>query len=267
MTCQLHVHRWGQRGPTVVCLHSSGLSGFQWKLLADKLSSTYQFWAPDFLGCGQSPTSPHGLDFRYDEDVEQVVALLDQLATPVLLLGHSYGGFIGLKTALQRPHQVQAMGFYEPVLWGGLASYRGQPIEQVVARFDPDLHLLNRVMAGSTIWMETFIDYWNGPGSFAAMTETQRRSMFALAEKLYAEVREVVVDRTPHTAYQALTQPVHILHGTTSPPEVLAMKEILLEVLPRASSACIPGGHMNPVRNPLPVNAHFQLFLRNNSPP
>lgn len=257
---RVHVHRWGSVGPLVLCLHSSGLSGFQWKRLADKVQA--RFVAPDFLGCGQSPPSPNGLDFGYCEDVEQIVALLDELAEPVLLLGHSYGGFIGLKSALQRPHRVSAMAFYEPVMWGGLASYRGVPIERVVQRFDPEQSLLNRELAGTETWMRRFIDYWNGEGSYDAMTEPQRRPMFAMAEKLFAEVKEVVVDPTPHTAYAPLTQPSLILHGTTSPPEVLQMKDILSGVLPNASTACVPGGHMNPVRNPLPVNAHFELFLR-----
>lgn len=261
----LHVHRWGATGPQVLCLHSSGLSAFQWKRLADKVPGA-RFVAPDFLGCGASPPSPHGLDFRYGEDVDQVVALLDELAEPVILMGHSYGGFIGLKSALRRPSQVRAMAFYEPVLWGGLASFRGVSIEEVVTRFDPEQTLLNRDLAGSEIWMERFIDYWNGAGSYAAMTEPQRRPMFAMAEKLYAEVKEVVMDATPHTAYAPLAQPTLILHGTTSPPEVLQMKDILSTVLPNVTTARIPGGHMNPVRNPLPVNAHLELFLKRQMP-
>ncbi len=262
MSCRLHVHRWGAQGPQVLCLHSSGLSGFQWKRLADKTAGAYRFLAPDFLGCGQSPQSPNGLDFRYTEDVEQIVELLDELDEPVLLLGHSYGGFIGLKSALQRPTKIRAMAFYEPVLWGGLASYRNRPIEKVVERFDPEGYLLDKTLAGTEQWMERFIDYWNGPGSYQAMSESARRPMFAMGDKLYAEVKEVVVDRTPHTDYAPLTQPTLVLHGTTSPPEVLQMKDILSEVLPNVSTACIPGGHMNPVRNPIPVNAHFELFLK-----
>ncbi len=246
----------------MVGLHSSGLSGFQWKRLADKVSGKIRLLAPDFLGCGQSPPSPHGLDFRYAEDLDQVLTLLDSLGESVILLGHSYGGFIALKATLARPSKVTALALYEPVVWGGLASFRGLPIEKIVARFDPEGYLLNREMAGRPEWMERFIDYWNGSGSWSALGESARRPMLAAAEKLYAEVREVVTDSTPHTEYQPIGQPVLLLHGTTSPPEVLEMKDILAQTLANASTACIPGGHMNPVRNPLPVNAHFELFLK-----
>jgi len=262
MSCALKIHRWGDSGQPVVALHSSGLSGLQWRRLAEKISAHHRLLAPDFLGYGGSPPSANGLDFRYTEDVDQVVSLLDTLPGSVILVGHSYGGFIALKSALARPHKVDTLCLYEPVMWGGLASFRGVPIEDVVARFDPELLLLDKSEARSETYLETFVDYWNGPGTWAQMTELQRKPVRDGAEKIAAEVFEVVTDKTPHTDYRALTQPVHLLHGTVSPEEVLAMKDILLQTLPSVTSACIPGGHMNPIRNPLPVNAHFTLFLQ-----
>lgn len=269
VTCRLKIHRWGQSGTPVVALHSSGLSGLQWRRLADKVSEHHQFLAPDFFGYGASPHSPNGLDFRYSEDVDQITALLDTLPT-CLLLGHSYGGFIALKATLARPDKVSALCLYEPVMWGGLASYRQCPIEDVVREFDPHLRLLDKSLAGTEGYLQTFIDYWNGPQSWANMTELQRKPVIAGAEKIAAEVFEVVTDKTPHTDYRSIEQPVHLLHGTTSPQEVLSMKDILSQTLPQVTTACIPGGHMNPIRNPLPVNAHFSLFLqkwREQNPP
>lgn len=262
MPLQLFLHQWGQGSPPVICLHSSGLSGLQWRRLADKVAEHHQLIAPDFLGCGRSQASPNGLEFRYHEDVEEILALLDSLPEPCLMLGHSYGGFIALKCALARPRSVLALCLYEPVLWGGLASFRGLPIKEVVAEFDPRLLLLDKSKAGSEEYLRTFIDYWNGAGAWQTMTEAQRAPVRAGAEKIAAEVYEVVTDQTPHTAYAGLSCPIHILHGTISPPEVLAMKDILVETLPHLTTACIPGGHMNPIRNPLPVNAHFALFLQ-----
>lgn len=262
MGCRLHLHRWGTAGPLVLCLHSSGLSGFQWKRLADQVKEPTRFLAPDFLGYGSSPAPDPNRNFDLSEEIEEVVRLLDELAAPVILLGHSYGGFIALQSALRRSAQVIAIACYEPVIWGGLASARGVAIEEVVRRFDPELYLLDDSLAGTLVWMERFIDYWNGPGKWSSMSESQRRPMLALADKLFAEVKGVVLEPTAHTVYAALNQPVLLLHGTTSPPEVLSMKDILSEQLPNVATACIPGGHMNPVHNPLPVNAHFELFLR-----
>ena len=262
MSCQLHIHRWGQSGPLVLALHSSGLSGLQWRRLSEKVSSEHRLLAPDFLGYGSSPKSVNGVNFTYQEDLREVLKLLDDLAEPVILLGHSYGGFIALKAALARPGQVKTMALYEPVMWGGLASHRGCHIHEVVKRFDPELLLLDKSAAGSEAYLSRFIDYWNGPGSWAAMSPTARKPVIAGGEKIAAEVYEVVTDPTPHTDYLALKQPILILHGTVSPPEVLEMKDILASQQFDLRTACIPGGHMNPVKNPLPVNAHFELFLK-----
>jgi pimeloyl-ACP methyl ester carboxylesterase len=258
----LKVHRWGAVGVPVVALHCSGLSGLQWRRIGEAAGSHHQILAPDFLGYGGSPASPNGLNFRYSEDVEQVVALIDELRTPCLMLGHSYGGFIALKAALERPEQILGLCLYEPVMWGGLASFSGVPIEDVVRRFDPDLLLLNKSQAGTETYLHTFIDYWNGEGAWASMTDLQKKPVLNGAEKIAAEVYEVVTDTTPHTDYRQIDCPIHILHGTISPPEVLAMKDILVQTIPHLSTACIPGGHMNPIRNPIPVNAHFELFLK-----
>jgi len=262
MTSVLKIHRWGQQGTPVVALHCSGLSGLQWRRIGEACSEHHQVLAPDFLGYGGSPPSPNGLDFRYTEDLEQILAFLDGLATPYLLLGHSYGGFIALKCAVARPRQTLGMCLYEPVMWGGLASYRGMSIREVVKRFDPDLVLLDKTKAGTEKYLHTFINYWNGEGFWEAMTPTQRRPVIEGAEKIAAEVYEVLSDKTPHTEYQSISCPLHILHGTVSPPEVLAVKDILVEIVSGVTTACIPGGHMNPIRNPIPVNAHFQLFLQ-----
>lgn len=245
----------------MLCLHCSGLSGFQWKRLADRLGHRFTFLAPDFLGCGQSPASNSGLDFTYSEDLNEVITILDELPSRVRLIAHSYGGFIGLKLALARPKKVAALALYEPVIWGGLASYLEVPIEKVVARFDPQAIFLNRKLAGSALWFQTFVDYWNGSGYWQSMTTAQRQPMQETADKLFAEVREVILDKTPHDSYRNLDQPTLILHGTTSPTEVLTMKDILAQTIPNACLGCIPGGHMNPVRNPIPVNAHLQKFL------
>ena len=262
MKCLLHIHRWGQNGTLTLALHSSGLSGLQWRRLAEKCDSQHRILAPDFLGYGQSPPSPNGINFRYTEDLEQTLALVDALGEPFLLLGHSYGGFLALKLALERPRQVLGICLYEPVMWGGLASFRGCPIEEIVRRFDPGLLLLDKSKAQSEEYLRTFIDYWNGPGAWQSMTQLQRKPVVSGAEKIAAEVYEVVTDPTPHTDYARITSPIHILHGTISPPEVLAMKDILAETIPHLSTACIPGGHMNPIRNPIPVNANFSLFLQ-----
>ena len=254
-----------------MALHSSGLSGLQWRRLAEKVSLHHKLYALDFLGYGSSPPSENGIDFRYTEDLAETLLFLDQVSEPIVLLGHSYGGFIALKSALARPDKVAALCLYEPVVWGSLASHRAVPIETVVQRFDPELRLLDKTQAGTEAYLRTFIDYWNGPGTWDSMTPVQRRPMMDSGFKIAAEVYEVVTDQTPHTEYRSLEQPVQILHGTSSPPEVLSMKDILSETIPNIKTACIPGGHMNPIRNPLPVNAHFSLFLQkfraNGAPP
>ncbi len=259
--CRLHVHRWGQQGPLVIALQSSGMTGLQWRHLANLGEDRFRFWAPDLLNWGQSPSSPNGLRYRHQEDLEQILALIDESGEEVSLAGHSYGGFLALKTALARPDKVLRLALYEPVIWGGLASFSQRSIHRIVERFDPEGLLLNESLAGQDHWMERFIDYWNGPGTWANFSANARRPLQEQSSKLFAEVREAVTDPTPHTEYRGIQAPTLIVHGTVSPPETLAMKEILKRQIPQCATVCVEGGHMAPVRAPKLVDPHLSTFL------
>lgn len=237
------------------------MTGLQWRHLANLGEGRFRLWAPDLLNWGQSPPSPNGIRYRHQEDLEQILSLIDESAETVSLVGHSYGGFLALKAALARSDRVCRLALYEPVIWGGLASFSKRSIQQIVERFDPEGLLLNESVAGTEQWMERFIDYWNGPGTWSSFSANARRPLQDQSAKLFAEVREAVTNPTPHTAYRDIPAPTLIVHGTVSPPETLAMKEILRRQIPLCTTACVEGGHMAPVRVPKLVDPHLLTFL------
>src|SRR5204863_8422743 len=98
----LHHERLGA-GPPVVLLHSGGMSGRQWRRLAELLSPVHEVVTPDFLGSGNNPPWPDAKPFDFALDVAEVGKLLDALGKPAHLVGHSYGGLVALTLARQRP--------------------------------------------------------------------------------------------------------------------------------------------------------------------
>ena len=112
------VHTW----PRIVALHCSGASGRQWQQLRQVLGSQFNFLAPDLIGCGANPHWSGEHSFTLADEAAPIVSIMDALDMPVHLVGHSYGGGVALRAAVERPHRVASLSLYEPTVFHVLNS-------------------------------------------------------------------------------------------------------------------------------------------------
>ena len=101
------------RKPAVaIALRCSGSSGRQWSALRKSLR--LQVFIPDLMGCGAMPHLAGDRRFRLADEARPIVALIDELEAPVHLIGHSYGGAVALRIAVERPNRIASLTLYEP---------------------------------------------------------------------------------------------------------------------------------------------------------
>ena len=84
---------------TTLLLHSSGLTGRQWRGLIRELPGPRL--APTYSGYPGGPSWTEGP--AWEADTEVILQILDGLEGPVDLVGHSYGGAVALRVAVRRP--------------------------------------------------------------------------------------------------------------------------------------------------------------------
>ncbi|HVS45161.1 MAG TPA: alpha/beta hydrolase [Verrucomicrobiae bacterium] len=108
-----HVDFWGERGPTLLCVHGMTSSRKSWELLGLHLADRYRVVAYDQRGHGDSAgvAGPMTLA-RAQRDLENVAAYLDE--TPFALLGHSWGGAVVLLAG--RSLSVEKVVAIDPML-------------------------------------------------------------------------------------------------------------------------------------------------------
>lgn len=93
----------GKGQVTVLFVHGSGADHSLWGLQLKELKDEFTVAAIDLNGHGQSAyRSGDGLN-TYTEDV---LAVLNDLARPTVVAGHSLGGALALNVALQRPQNL-----------------------------------------------------------------------------------------------------------------------------------------------------------------
>ncbi|MCT9089652.1 alpha/beta hydrolase [Streptomyces sp. ASQP_92] len=101
------VHDGPQEAPPLVLIHGSGVSGSSWGPVVPALASRNHVIRLDLPGHGQPPPAP-SYDVR--EQAARVAAALDEFALgPVVVAGHSSGGYIATALAEQRPGLVSSL--------------------------------------------------------------------------------------------------------------------------------------------------------------
>ncbi|WP_394830974.1 alpha/beta hydrolase [Pendulispora rubella] len=263
MSPSLHMATAGS-GEPVLLLHSGGMSSRQWRRLTDALSPSFRVLAPDFLGSGENPLWPEGEPFHFLKDVEAVERIIADLAGPVHLVGHSYGGFVALTIARRNPAVVRSLTVYDPVAFGVL--YHPEDTEALAGV--PSAESNDPADGGGPAWMKAFVEFWNGPGSWDALPSVTQNAFLRVGKKVYGEVSTLMRDRTPASDYSAVTAPALLLHGTLSPFAARRVVERLGAAIPNATVRPVEGaGHMGPITHGGMVNDGVSRHLRSAAQP
>lgn len=118
----VHVLQQGSSGPVVLMIHGASANAreFEWTL-APKLSTTHRVLMMDRPGHGHSER-PRGAE-ALAVQAQQAAGVLKALAPgePAIIVGHSFGGAVSLRLALDHPELVAGLVLLAPVShdWGG----------------------------------------------------------------------------------------------------------------------------------------------------
>ena len=160
--------------PTVICLHASGGSGTQWKMLADQMRHEFHVLTPDLYGHGMAAMWHGAPADIVAADAARIARLAANVAGDVHLVGHRYGGAIALRIALHHPASVASVAVYEPaalrILFDYNQKYRAAAeIAEVVGNIRHELNGGNAQRAALR-----FVDYWAGAGHWARLSPRQQ---------------------------------------------------------------------------------------------
>jgi pimeloyl-ACP methyl ester carboxylesterase len=95
------------RGEALLFVHGSGADHTLWSQQHQALKNEYRVASLDLNGHGQSPRREGAGLATYTEDV---LAVMEALQGPIVLLGHSLGGAVALNIALRQPKNLRAVG-------------------------------------------------------------------------------------------------------------------------------------------------------------
>lgn len=257
----LHIDHGGARiaydvtgqGPIVAMLHCTASSARQWRPVRDQLDSAFATLAIDLHGHGESDPWPGRRPFRLADDAAAVAAVLDRVGGPVHLVGHSYGGAVALHLALEgRP--LASLTLIEPVAFHLLANDRAGSSRLLTEIWDVADAVRAGVLTGDhAAGMACFVDYWSGPGAWAALPGDRQRALAELAPVVALHFAAAQSDPGSFDDCRRLAVPTLLVSGdrTTAPAGGIASR--LAEAIPGCLQKVVAGaGHMLPRTHPDP---------------
>jgi pimeloyl-ACP methyl ester carboxylesterase len=138
----------------------------------------YRVLAINLFGYGETTPWPSTSPQSLYAQAQLVLALCEEIGTPIHLAGHSFGGSVALKAARLLGSSAASLILLEPPLY--LLKQNGRVEVYLKSRSLRDLVKCFGSLGDWAIVAERFADCWLGDGSWNAMPE-KRRAAFAEA--------------------------------------------------------------------------------------
>ena len=249
-------------GPGVVCLHSNASSSAQWRALMDTLAPSHLVLSPDLYGAGKSPDWHSDRVITLADEAALIEPVLQRAGSSFILVGHSHGAALALRIAVENPGRVRALALYEPTLFSlieadGPAPNEADGIRDAVTAAARALDAGDAAAAAGH-----FIDYWTGPGSWAATPQARRPAIAASIRSVRRWAHALMTEPTPLAAFAELRMPVLLMVGGSSTAAAHGVARRLAQVIPDITRIDFPAlGHMGPITDAQLVNAEIVRFV------
>ncbi len=255
-------------GPAVVLVHCSASGHRQWRHLVDALQSRYRLIAVNLFGYGKTSPWPDDRPLTFVDQVALIEAAAALSPEPVVLVGHSLGGAVAFEAAARMGRRVRMLVAFEPILFyllkthGPASAYR--EIAQALSGFIGQATRGDWTGAG-----ESFVDYWSGPGAWAAMPEERKANTLPLLPPVAHEWTMMEAPGTHTLAeFGAIACPVHLITAADTRAPTREIVKLLAKTYPAWHVHEIAaGGHMAPLGrsdlvNPLIAKILDETFRR-----
>ncbi len=266
MTCEgspshpTFVRELGGGARKVLALHCTIAHSGAWAGLAAAFGDQATLIAPDMLSHGRSP------DWDGHSDVFDAVTAqaLDQIAEPMDVIGHSFGGMVALRLAIEHPDLIRSAVLIEPVFF----AVAKQDAPLLMKQHDRDAQPYAAALAAGDdrLAARLFNRLWTDEDSprWPDLPEKTRAAMVR-GMKLVPPVEDVLFgDRSGFLKpgiLDQVTMPVLLMRGAETHPAIAAINAGLQRRLPAAREVCINGaGHMLPISHPQETAAQIFEF-------
>ncbi|MCH2165190.1 MAG: alpha/beta hydrolase [Marinovum sp.] len=258
---QTHWRVMGEGPRSALAVHCSLAHSGSWRDVSRHLAERLTITAFDLPGHGRSAS------WDGEREIQSLSCAIGAALVPdggkIDVLGHSFGGTVALRYALDHPERVRSLTLIEPVFFA--AAIRGHPHTQ--ARLDEDFaRFVDAWDAGDLdAAARAFTAIWGDGTPWHKLSRMAQRALAAqihLIPAANAALFDDVGGMLDDCRLETLGVPVLFLQGGETHWIIPQISKALAARLPDATCVTVPGaGHMVPISHAKDVASRIGDFL------
>ena len=226
-------------GPTVVLVPGSCSTGAAWRPIISQWQGDFRCVTTSLLGYGRTAERRAALDADIRHEAEILEAVVRRAACPVHLVGHSFGGLVGLAVALRNRVPLLSLTIIEaPAV--ELLRYMGEHHHYRAFRDMTDAYF-RAFHAGESTAIESMIDFYGGAGTFASWPQRVRDYAIQTTAVNILDWASAYSFPLTRASLAKVEVPTVVLRGGTSHPAMQRTNGLLGQCMARARVVTIAG--------------------------
>ena len=232
-------NEYGGHGPTVVLVPGSCSTGAAWRPVIAALNGSFRCVTTSLLGYGGTDERRSACDSSIAREAEIVEAVARKTGGSVHLVGHSFGGLVGLAVALRNEVALKSLVIVEA------------PAAELLRECNEDGHY-QAFRAMTEVYFATFaagdneaiasmIDFYGGTGTYASWPERVRAYAVETTPVNILDWASAYGFPLPVASLSAVSIPTLVVWGGASHPAAQRANALLSECMGRTTSAVVEG--------------------------
>jgi pimeloyl-ACP methyl ester carboxylesterase len=226
-------------GEPVIFIPGSYSTSAAWRAMQKLLPPRWHFVSTSLCGYGLTAETRSLDDCAIAHEVRVVAQVVARASGPVHLVGHSFGATVALAVAMSGAVDVASLALFEA---NPMTLLRGGPHQPLFdLAWDVGQRFEAAVRAGERDAPAQIIDFWGGPGAFAALPPAVQDYCRSTAHVNVLDWHSDFSFEVSRADCEALQMPVLVVRGGLANGPMVALTDSLAECLPSAVPAVVDG--------------------------
>jgi pimeloyl-ACP methyl ester carboxylesterase len=226
-------------GPTLVLAPGSCSTGHAWRSIIAEWNGAFRCVTTSLLGYGGTAERRSSADASIRHEAEMLETVIRQAGGPVHLVGHSFGGTVGLAVALRRQVPLASLTILEAPV-PEILRERGEHRQYQAFHHMFDVYF-DAYLGGNREAIARMIDFYGGAGTYASWPQKVRDYACKTTPTNLLDWNSAFGFPLPQAALATLDVPALVCVGENSHPAVKRANDLLSLDLRGKPSVAIPG--------------------------